>query len=958
MMEVITKLHVFGNTQCWMYSIEWQKRGLPHAHILIWLKQKIRPTQIDDVISAELPDSATDPALFDVVLKNMIHGPCGALNKNAPCMVDGRCSKKYPRDLVLETQTGEDGYPVYRRRKPGDGGFTAKLKMRVGTSFQEIEINNRWVVPYNPLLSRMFQAHINVESCQSVKSIKYICKYVTKGSDQAVFQLQKSGPILDEVQAFQLGRYISSNEAVWRILCFPIHERYPPVVHLSVHLENGQRLYFQPGNLQQRLQEPPKTTLMAFFDLCKLDPFAKTILYCDVPCFYVWNASRKAWERRKQGADVEGHPGVKATEALGRVYTVHPSNAECFFLRLLLHIVRGPTSFADLKTVRGQVCETFRDACEKSGLLENDQHWDLTLTEAAASQSPKRLRHLFAILLTTCSISNPLRMWEKYKTEMSEDILRTLQRQNPQQQLTFSQQIFNQALVCLEDLCLSMNGKTLGVLGLPSPQRDENSNHLSHEMLRETNYQIKELAAFVAKNEPLLTPDQREVYNAVLTAIKREMGGIIFLDAPGGTGKTFIINLLLAKIRQHKKIALAVASSGIAATLLEGGRTAHSAFKLPLNLAHGESPVCNISKGSGQAKVLQSCSAIIWDECTMSHKRALEAVDRLLQDLRGKKTLMGGVVIILAGDFRQTLPVIPRSTPADELNACLKASHLWQHVKKMSLKTNMRVHLSGDASAGDFSERLLTLGDGKAPVDPATDQIQFPSNFCYIVKSVEELKEKVFSNIQLHFRNPKWLCERAILAPKNDSVNKINLQIQAQLPGEPRIYKSIDTVLDPAQAVYYPTEFLNTLEPVGLPPHNLVLKVGAPIMLLRNLDPPKLCNGTRLQVKNVFPHILEATILTGCAKGEDVFIPRIPLIPSDLPFDFKRLQFPVRLAFAMSINKAQGQSLAVAGINLESSCFSHGQLYVACSRVGSGKNLFIFAPEGKTRNIVYQKALM
>jgi ATP-dependent DNA helicase PIF1 len=216
----------------------------------------------------------------------------------------------------------------------------------------------------------------------------------------------------------------------------------------------------------------------------------------------------------------------------------------------------------------------------------------------------------------------------------------------------------------------------------------------------------------------------------------------------------------------------------------------------------------------------------------------------------------------------------------------------------------------------------------------------------------------VFSNIQLHFRNPKWLCERAILAPKNDSVNKINFQIQSQLPGEPRIYKSIYTVMDPTQAVYYPTEFLNTLEPVGLPPHNLVLKADTPIMLLRNLDPPKHCNRTRLQVKNVFPHILEATILTGCAKGEDVFIPRMPLSPSDLPFDFKKLHFPVRLAFAMSINKAQGQSLEVAGINLESSCFSHGQLYVACSRDGSGKNLFIFAPEGKTRNIVYQKALL
>ena len=98
--------------------------------------------------------------------------------------------------------------------------------------------------------------------------------------------------------------------------------------------------------------------------------------------------------------------------------------------------------------------------------------------------------------------------------------------------------------------------------------------------------------------------------------------------------------------------------------------------------------------------------------------------------------------------------------------------------------------------------------------------------------------------------------------------------------------------------------------------------------------------------------------MTGCAKGEIVFIPRIPLIPNDMPFEFKRLQFPVRLSFAMSINKAQGQSLKVAGLQLENPCFSHGQLYVACSRVGSGKNLYMFAPGGKTKNVIYQKALM
>jgi ATP-dependent DNA helicase PIF1 len=105
------------------------------------------------------------------------------------------------------------------------------------------------------------------------------------------------------------------------------------------------------------------------------------------------------------------------------------------------------------------------------------------------------------------------------------------------------------------------------------------------------------------------------------------------------------------------------------------------------------------------------------------------------------------------------------------------------------------------------------------------------------------------------------------------------------------------------------------------------------------------------------PHVIEATIMTGCAKGEDVFIPRIPLLPTDLPFPFKRLQFPVRLAFAMSINKSQGQSLKVAGVNLETPCFSHGQLYVACSRVGTGKNLYVLAPDGKTKNVVYRTAL-
>jgi hypothetical protein len=956
LIKIVTKSHVFGPTRCWMYSIEWQKRGLPHAHILIWLKDKIKSDQIDSVISAELPDPQQDPRLFEIIIKTMIHGPCGNINPASPCMEKKKCTKRYPRQLLRDTETGDDGYPLYRRRSTEDGGITAKIKMRINNSIQEIEIDNKWVVPYCPLLSRIFQAHINVEYCNSVKSIKYICKYVNKGSDQAVFGLEKDGTAVDEIKHYQLGRYISSNEAVWRILDFPIHERYPTVVHLAVHLENGQRVYFTEENVHEKVNEPPRTTLTAFFLLCQKDDFAKTLLYCDVPKYYTWDAPGKFFKLRVQGTAVVGYPNVRETDALGRVYTVHPNNFECFFLRLLLHTVRGPTSFVALRTVNGRVCATFREACQLHGLLEDDQQWDATMSEAAAAQSPARLRNLFALILTTCEPSNPKQLWESYKESLTEDILRETRRQNPGMNLDYTPDMFNQVLVILEDKTLQMAGKNLEKFDLPTPQRNS-GDRLSTEMLRETSYDVKELDAYVAVNEPLLVPDQRAAYNAILDQIKREAGGIIFLDAPGGTGKTFVINLLLAKIRKDSKIAIAVASSGIAATLLQGGRTAHSTLKLPFKFIQDERHLCSIRKGTGEAKVLEVCELIVWDECTMAHRYALEALNHTLQDLRGNGKNMGGVVLLLAGDFRQTLPVIQKGTMADELKACLKYSYLWRHVTPLTLNTNMRIHLQGDVSAGQFAEQLLAIGNGKIPADPTTGLISISGNFCNVVESVEKLKSSVFPDIQTHFKDHKWLCERAILAPKNINVNAINLQIQQQLPGETKSYKSIDTATDVDAAVQYPTEFLNSLEPSGMPTHNLQLKIGSSIMLLRNLDAPRLCNGTRLCVKTLMPHVIEATIMTGCAKGEDVFIPRIPLLPSDLPFQFKRLQFPVRLAFAMSINKSQGQSLKVAGVNLETSCFSHGQLYVACSRVGTGKNLYVFAPDGKTKNVVYQAAL-
>ncbi|XP_049308668.1 uncharacterized protein LOC125777626 [Bactrocera dorsalis] len=298
---------------------------------------------IDTVISAEIPDQTIDPGLFEVVTKNMIHGPCGGINRNSLCMIDGKCSKRFPQQLIAETITGDVGYPQYRRRSIEDNGKST---------------------------------------------------YVNKGSDMAVFGVAPENNH-DEILQYQMGRYISTNEAVWRILSFPIHHRHPVVVHLAVHLENGQRVYYTAASAEQRVVEPPVSTLTAYFQLCETDEFSRTLLYSEVSHYFTWNASTKKFQRRKQGTPVDGYPGIFRTDA-----TVSPANVECFYLRLLLVNVHGPQSLQHLRTVNGQLCATYREACQHLHLLEDDTHWDATLRDASIVSPPIQIRMLFAIIIS------------------------------------------------------------------------------------------------------------------------------------------------------------------------------------------------------------------------------------------------------------------------------------------------------------------------------------------------------------------------------------------------------------------------------------------------------------------------------------------------------------------------------------------------------------------------------
>ncbi|GFV65927.1 ATP-dependent DNA helicase [Trichonephila clavipes] len=159
-------------------------------------------------------------------------------------------------------------------------------------------------------------------------------------------------------------------------------------------------------------------------------------------------------------------------DALGRLYTVHPNNTECFYLRLLLINIRGPISFQDLRTVNGQLCATYRQACQELNLLENDAHWDTAL-DASNTDRPQQIRTLFAIILTTWFPSNPKHLWEKYKDYMSEDILHRLRATNQNSDIQFTPNVYNEALILIEDICLTIANKALVQLGMPASNRPE-----------------------------------------------------------------------------------------------------------------------------------------------------------------------------------------------------------------------------------------------------------------------------------------------------------------------------------------------------------------------------------------------------------------------------------------------------------------------------------------------------
>lgn len=217
---------IFGDVIGRVHTIEFQKRGLPHAHILLILRGPFRPRtaeDVDRVVSAEIPDPERDPDLCQVVVDCMLHGHCDA---RSPCWKDVKCTKNFPKEAREKTSVAQDGYPKYRRRLPGH----VHVK---GTGPRQREYNNTHVIPYNPWLSRKYRCHVNVKVTTGIKAVKYIYKYIYKGDDPAMVRLETGEQVPrapNELRAFTDSRFICAQQAAWRLLHFPCMT----YIHLSV----------------------------------------------------------------------------------------------------------------------------------------------------------------------------------------------------------------------------------------------------------------------------------------------------------------------------------------------------------------------------------------------------------------------------------------------------------------------------------------------------------------------------------------------------------------------------------------------------------------------------------------------------------------------------------------------------------------------------------------------------
>ncbi|KAL3088235.1 hypothetical protein niasHS_009532 [Heterodera schachtii] len=1048
----LTVRMVMGPLKGWFYSVEHQKRGMPHVHICLILdweamrvggKTRTPEDYIDEYICAEIPPKPDESArdehlqrhLYTTITTKNIH-TC-AENR---CLVDGKCIKHFPKPYEYDNIYSENAYPRYRRRPPPPSAEEAQQNPeQFGRVFEYkdrygklIKKDNAHVVAYNPFLSAKYRSHVNVEFVAGDGCVKYLCKYVMKGADMAFIKIsgQEGTLAYDEYHQLRLARYITSMEAVMSMWGTPLVQRSHIVDELDVHGPEGHRIAVDQGfddeeeragalveaaekeEERRKTGEERKTQLTAYFAFNKQRSSADGPLHLTYATAYKklrYDKYNRRWQPYVIGA-LEG-------QKLCRLKTVSPTNMDLLAIRLLLLVVEDPTSWEDLRRHNGTIHQTFVEAAQAKGLLNDNELWMRTIREAFGTKKrPKQCIRWLAVFFATANLSKPLELFD-YVMEISNTWLTvwSLNNATPEAKRQY-------VLRALEWFLLA-NGVHPDVderedgtfqsacekIGLPRPDgvqltkddyiqlvffRDDLVNARLPEELRADNAgsSMRKRYADIYTADPKPNNEQQmlvdAVFDGVTAANKMRKGDaedkdlntprLFMVTGEGGAGKTFTYNKIIAKVKAAGFNFLPMATTGIAAELLYEGQTVHKRLCRQRHI--DASTPLNVDLESNFAEMLRRIDGMIIDEISMQNRDVLEYVDRLLRFVVPTELLkslpFGGKAVVIGGDWKQLTPVVPGGGHLDQYNASVKNSALFKHFTTHRLVTNHRLQ-SGQQQYRDFLRRV-----GTGAINDIQQRVKLPQKI--VEPDRDALLHFVFPQELLDKPLENWqkLAERAILCPLNKETFELNNKIMDMMnagnntDNNDRIYTAITVpIVDDVDALQLENiaaninhENLMRQTPPGIPQHQLRVKVGAVMMITNNISVEEgLCNGTRVQVLKLYENIIRCKILTGTHRGDEHDLHKArfqfggdPKALHEGPIRCERIQFPLRPGSVMTINKSQGQTLSHVGVLLDKSqCFSHGQLYTALSRVREDTNIRVCTKNTgrRVKNIVMLELL-
>ena len=511
------------------------------------------------------------------------------------------------------------------------------------------------------------ESHCHIDVCFTSDAFLYLYKYLYKGVDNTRFTISNDKPT-DEFHDYLHARYLSSGEAVWRILAFDITAKFPAVTSYSLHLP-GRQFGQMPRSRTEVSTISPLLVYLArpiggeWDDLKYLDFYQQYTVY---PIGY--NSPRRRYAAIITPSSETVTPSTRSYGLIRRnrirvcrLHFVPIRSGDLYYLRsLLLH--RSGRTFEGFRVVEGTLHPTFQSAAVAMGLFRDRNEVQQALQEGiTALLRPSQLRFLFANMIADIA-EGPMRIWEEFRKHLSEDFLSS----------STESVAADLALHSIADI-LRGRGLSLADVGLPSPFL------VSSEVQNELNYfapRLQQLRMAHVQRRLTFNPEQEQVFQRLtewcaLSGAQSPM----FLDGKAGRGKSYVVECLTWWLRSRREIVLVTGSTALSVMGYERGRTAHSTFGIPVNDTNSEFS-CRIRPHSPQAKLICGARLIIWDELPMANRAAVEAVDILLRQLKDCQLPFGGILLLGIGDFRQVAPVVRGYNKAGVLDSSIRASGL------------------------------------------------------------------------------------------------------------------------------------------------------------------------------------------------------------------------------------------------------------------------------------------